>query len=64
MRPERDEHSDLSLPGVGRLVISSVQRRDYPVIQGVLMFIASIYVLVNLLIDVIYVYLDPRVKYA
>lgn len=53
-----------ALPGVGRLVISSVLRRDYPVVQGVLMFIASIYVLVNLLIDVIYVYLDPRVKYA
>ena len=53
-----------ALPGVGRLVISSVLRRDYPVIQGVLMFIASIYVLVNLLIDVLYVYLDPRVKYA
>lgn len=52
------------LPGVGRLVINSVARRDYPVIQGVLMFIASIYVLVNLFIDVIYVYLDPRVKYA
>ncbi|MDR7481461.1 MAG: ABC transporter permease [Armatimonadota bacterium] len=53
-----------ALPGVGRLVISSVLRRDYPVIQGVLIFIASIYVLVNLLIDVLYVYLDPRVKYA
>ncbi len=53
-----------ALPGVGRLVISSVLRRDYPVIQGVLMFIAAIYVLVNLLIDVLYVYLDPRVKYA
>jgi peptide/nickel transport system permease protein len=53
-----------ALPGVGRLVISSVLRRDYPVVQGVLMFIAAIYVLVNLLIDVIYVYLDPRVKYA
>ncbi len=52
------------IPGVGRLVINSVARRDYPVIQGVLMFIASIYVLVNLFIDVIYVYLDPRVKYA
>ena len=52
------------VPGVGRLVINSVARRDYPVIQGVLMFIASIYVLVNLFIDVIYVYLDPRVKYA
>jgi peptide/nickel transport system permease protein len=53
-----------ALPGVGRLVISSVLRRDYPVVQGVLMFIAAIYVLVNLLIDVVYVYLDPRVKYA
>jgi peptide/nickel transport system permease protein len=53
-----------ALPGVGRLVISSVARRDYPVVQGVLMFIAAIYVLVNLLIDVAYVYLDPRVKYA
>lgn len=53
-----------ALPGVGRLVISSVLRRDYPVVQGVLMFIAAIYVLVNLLIDVMYVYLDPRVKYA
>jgi peptide/nickel transport system permease protein len=53
-----------ALPGVGRLVISSVARRDYPVVQGVLMFIAAIYVLVNLLIDVLYVHLDPRVKYA
>ncbi len=53
-----------ALPGVGRLVISSVLRRDYPVVQGVLMFVASVYVLVNLLIDVLYVYLDPRVKYA
>ena len=53
-----------ALPGVGRLVISSVLRRDYPVVLGVLMFIAAIYVLVNLLIDIIYVYLDPRVKYA
>lgn len=53
-----------ALPGVGRLVISSVLRRDYPVVQGILIFIASIYVLVNLLIDVLYVYLDPRVKYA
>ncbi len=53
-----------ALPGVGRLVISSVLRRDYPVVQGVLMFVASVYVLVNLLVDLLYVYLDPRVKYA
>jgi peptide/nickel transport system permease protein len=53
-----------ALPGVGRLVVSSVLRRDYPVIQGVLMFAAVIYVLVNLLIDILYVYLDPRIKYT
>jgi len=53
-----------ALPGVGRLVILSVLRRDYPVVWGVLMFIAAVYVLVNLFIDVLYVYLDPRVKYA
>jgi len=53
-----------ALPGVGRLVISSVLRRDYPVVQGVLMFVAAVYVMVNLLIDVVYVFLDPRVKYA
>lgn len=53
-----------ALPGVGRLVISSVLRRDYPVIQGVLMFTGSVYVLVNLLIDILYVNLNPRIKYV
>lgn len=53
-----------ALPGVGRLVISSVLRRDYPVIQGVLMFITAVYVLINLLVDLLYVTLDPRIKYA
>ena len=51
------------LPGIGRLIINSVLRRDYPVIQGTVLFIASSYVLVNLLIDLLYVYLDPRIKY-
>lgn len=52
-----------ALPGVGRLVIQSIGRRDYPTVQGVLIFIAFIYVLVNLIVDVLYLYLDPRVKY-
>ena len=52
-----------ALPGVGRLVIQSIGRRDYPTVQGVLIFIAAIYVVVNLLVDVLYLYLDPRVKY-
>jgi peptide/nickel transport system permease protein len=52
-----------ALPGMGRLMLSSIQRRDYPVIQGILIIIASICVIINLLIDLIYVYLDPRIKY-
>ncbi|MGH8067754.1 MAG: ABC transporter permease [Candidatus Entotheonellia bacterium] len=51
------------LPGIGRLIINSVLRRDYPVIQGTVLCIAASYVLVNLLIDLLYIYLDPRIKY-
>ena len=50
-------------PGIGRLVVAAVQRRDYPVIQGALLLISSIYVLVNLLVDVLYTLIDPRIKY-
>jgi peptide/nickel transport system permease protein len=51
------------LPGVGNLVVSAVLRRDYPVIQGALLAVAAIYVLINFAIDVIYVLVDPRVRY-
>ena len=50
------------LPGIGNLVISGVQRRDYPVIQGVLMVISGFYVLLNLAVDLLYVRLDPRLR--
>jgi len=52
-----------ALPGIGRLMLSSIQRRDYPVVQGVLIIFACICVIMNLLVDIIYVYLDPRIKY-
>lgn len=52
-----------AIPGSGRLVVQSVARRDYPVIQGAVMFVALLYVLVNLIMDVLYAYLDPRVRY-
>ncbi|MDI3338982.1 MAG: ABC transporter permease [Sphaerobacter sp.] len=52
------------LPGMGQLVVNSIARRDFPVIQGVVMVFAAIYLLTNLLVDVLYVYLDPRVRYA
>jgi peptide/nickel transport system permease protein len=51
------------LPGVGNLVVSAVLRRDYPVIQGALLVIAALYVLINLAIDLLYLVIDPRVKY-
>ena len=50
------------LPGIGNLVVSAVLRRDYPVIQGALIVVAGIYVLINLVIDVIYTLVDPRVR--
>ncbi len=55
--------SVFALPGIGRLVISSVLRRDYPVLQGVLLVTAFLYLFVNLLADVAYGLLDPRIKY-
>ena len=51
------------LPGVGSLVVSAVLRRDYPVIQGALLVIAALYVLINFLIDMLYLAVDPRVRY-
>ncbi len=53
-----------TIPGMGRLVVQSISRRDFPVIQGSVMIIAAIYVLVNLLVDILYVYIDPRVRYG
>ncbi|MDR1534050.1 MAG: ABC transporter permease [Planctomycetota bacterium] len=52
-----------NIPGVGNLVVSSVLRRDYPVIGGSLLVIAGVYVLVNLAVDLAYLLIDPRVKY-
>lgn len=52
-----------ALPGIGQLALSSILRRDYPLIQGILLFTATVSVLVNLLVDILYVVLDPRIKY-
>ena len=49
-------------PGVGRLAIQAIYNRDYPVVQASVFILASIFVLVNLIVDLIYTYLDPRVK--
>ncbi len=53
-----------SLPGIGRLVVESVLRRDYPTIQGVILIVALVYMLVNLIVDLTYAILDPRIRYS
>jgi peptide/nickel transport system permease protein len=53
-----------NIPGVGRLLIQAVSRRDYPLVQGVLMIIAGIYMFVNLVVDLTYAYLDPRIRHS
>lgn len=53
-----------NIPGMGRLIVQSVTRRDLPVVQGAVMMVATVEVLVMLIIDVLYVYVDPRVRYG
>lgn len=49
-------------PGVGELTLSAVSRRDYPLIQGIVLVLAAIFVTVNLVVDILYLYLDPRIR--
>ncbi len=51
------------IPGLGRLTIDAILRRDYPVIQGVVVLFSFLYVLVNLMVDLVYTVLDPRIRY-
>ncbi len=52
-----------AIPGLGRLTVDAVLARDFPTIQGVILLFSFVYVLVNLLVDVSYVFLDPRIRY-
>jgi peptide/nickel transport system permease protein len=51
------------IPGMGRLVVYSILNRDYPVVQGVILYMAIIYMLVNLLVDFIVTLMNPRIRY-
>ena len=55
--------SVFALPGLGRLTVDAIIRRDYPVIQGVILIVSGVYVMINLVVDVLYVVLDPRIRY-
>jgi peptide/nickel transport system permease protein len=52
-----------ALPGIGRLTVDAILRRDYPIIQGVTLIFSAVYVLVNLVIDLLYALFDPRIRY-
>ncbi len=56
--------SVFNIPGVGRLVVDAITRRDYPIIQGVMIIFAGVYVLINLVVDISYSFLDPRIRYS
>ena len=53
-----------ALPGLGTLVLNGISQRDYPVVQAGMLFIAASFVLVNLAVDVLYAYLDPKIHYG
>jgi peptide/nickel transport system permease protein len=52
-----------AIPGMGRLVVDAILRRDYPVIQGIILIFSAVYVLVNLAVDISYTFFDPRIRY-
>lgn len=52
-----------NIPGVGRLVVDAISKRDYPIIQGVILIFSGVYVLVNLAVDLTYTLIDPRIRY-
>jgi peptide/nickel transport system permease protein len=55
--------SVFAIPGIGRLTVDAIFRRDFPVIQGVVLVMSAVYVLLNLLVDLSYMLFDPRIRY-
>ena len=53
-----------TLPGIGRYIFDAITQRDYPVIQGTVFFFTLVFILINLLVDVLYGVIDPRIKVA
>jgi peptide/nickel transport system permease protein len=52
-----------NIPGIGRLVVDAISKRDYPIIQGVILVFSAVYVIINLLVDLSYTLIDPRIRY-
>ncbi|MBV8449391.1 MAG: ABC transporter permease, partial [Hyphomicrobiales bacterium] len=52
-----------NIPGIGRLVVDAISKRDYPIIQGVILVFSAVYVVINLVVDLSYTFIDPRIRY-
>jgi peptide/nickel transport system permease protein len=52
-----------SLPGIGKYIVNAISVRDYPVVQGCILYMALVYLVINLVVDILYVYFDPRIEY-
>ena len=52
-----------NIPGLGRLTVDAVLKRDYPIVQGLILVFAAVKVVINLMIDISYAFLDPRIRY-
>jgi peptide/nickel transport system permease protein len=52
------------LPGVGLMILEGIYQRDYPVVQGAVLFVAVVFVVVNIAVDLIYAFVDPRIRYS
>ena len=52
-----------NIPGMGRLMVNAILSQDYPVVQGVVFFIASVVMIINLIVDILYGWFDPRISY-
>ena len=55
--------SVFNIPGLGRLIVDAILKRDYPIIQGLILFFSSVYIMLNLIIDIAYTVIDPRIRY-
>jgi peptide/nickel transport system permease protein len=53
-----------AVPGIGLLVVNAVLQRDYPVVQGVLLYIVTLYLLINVAMDILYAFVDPRIRFG
>lgn len=51
-------------PGIGKFIVDSILKSDFPIVQGTVMLIGVIFVIINLIVDIVYAFLDPRIKYT